>query len=523
MKWNSGKKQLRSLALLLLLFYTCLPVRAQHAVDLAQLDTYLQQALKEWKVPGMAVGIVQNDSLIFAKGYGVREAGKTEPVDPHTLFAIASNSKAFTAAALGVLVDEGKISWDDPVTKYLPDFQLYDPYASREMKVRDLLCHRSGLKTFSGDLVWFGTDLSRQEVVRRARYLKPSSSFRSEYGYQNIMFVAAGEIIPAVTGKSWEAFVQERFFQPLAMSRTGTSVTQLPQQANVALPHITWQGKTLAVAYLNYDNFAPAGSINSSVADMSRWIRLQLNRGTLKGKKYFSEDVSREMWMPHTVIRTSKNSERLFPSRHFQAYGLGWQLMDLHGRKIVTHSGGLEGMISQVAMVPEEKLGFVILTNGETSLPAAVMYELLDRYLKGASSDWSKTFLELRKKGEEAGAAAREKAEKERAKNTKPSLPLEQYAGTYHSDLYGDVRVRQEGKKLILEMVHTKNFKGELSHWQYDTFTLNWTVPNMLPPGKVQFQLDMAGKADELKMDVPDPDFDFTELVLKKVKESPQK
>lgn len=250
------------------------------------LDQYITEAMRSWEVPGLAIAIVKDDRVLLAKGYGVRKLGDPAPVNEHTLFAIGSASKAFTAASIAMLVDEGKLKWDDPVTNYLPGFQLFDPYATRELTVRDLLCHRSGLER--ADLLWYGSAFGREEILRRIRYLKPSWSFRSRFGYQNIMFLAAGQIIPAITGKSWDDFVKERLFAPLGMSSSNTSVRDLARSDNSATPHAKIEGKVEPIAWRNIDNVAPAGSINSSAADMAQWIRLNLNWGKFNDKQLIS-------------------------------------------------------------------------------------------------------------------------------------------------------------------------------------------------------------------------------------------
>src|SRR6185503_16090943 len=329
-----------------------------------------------------SVAIVKDDKVVFAKGYGLRELGKTERVDENTLFAIASNSKAFTSAALAMLVDEGKVRWDDPVTKYLPNFQLYDPYVTRELTIRDLLSHRSGLGTFSGDLLWYESQYSRDEILYRIRFLKPTSSFRSRFGYQNILFLAAGEVVAKVSGKSWDEFVKERFFEPLRMTRTVTLSNDLTKAENVATPHNEVNERIRVIRYGNVDNIGPAGGIKSSVADMAQWLRLQLGRGTYEAKKFFTSERSREMWTPQTVFSAiSEQAEKFKPSRHFNLYGLGWILSDYHGRLMVSHGGGLDGMTSQVAMLPEERLGVVVLTNSETPLSSIIANKVIDEFL----------------------------------------------------------------------------------------------------------------------------------------------
>ncbi len=298
-------------------------VRAQSSVDLAALDAYFAESGDVFKVPGFAVAIVKDGELVFAKGYGVRELGKRESVDEHTMFAIASNTKAFTAAALAILVDEGKISWDDRVVEFLPYFQLYDPWVTQEMRVRDLLSHRSGLGTFSGDLLWYGTSYSSEEVVRRARHLEAAGKFRSDYGYSNLMFLAAGEVIAAVTGVSWDEVVENEFFEPLGMNNTVTSVKDLEGMSNVATPHRERDGRVFPLYWYNWDAMAAAGGIISSVADMSQWLRLQLGHGTWNGDTIFSESAQRTMWTPHISNVVTPGSERLFPTTHFRGYGLG--------------------------------------------------------------------------------------------------------------------------------------------------------------------------------------------------------
>jgi CubicO group peptidase (beta-lactamase class C family) len=512
-----------ALLLMVMLLLVLAPVRAQQASDearLREIDEYAAKALRDWGVPGMAVAIVKDDRVVFAKGYGVRETGKPAPVDEHTLFAVASNTKAFTAAALAILVDEGKVRWDDPVTKYLPSFQLFDTYATRELTLRDLLSHRSGLATFGGDLLWYETTYNRDEILRRIRFLKPVSSFRSRYGYQNVMFLAAGQVVAAVTGKSWDDFVRERFFAPLGMNSTNTSIKEFRPGANVASPHNELNGRLRIVHYGNVDGAGPAASINSSVADMAQWIRLQLGRGTYQGKQIFSPRVAREMWQPVTILPISEANERFIPTLHFNTYGLGWFLNDYHGRKVVTHSGGLDGMISRVGMLPEERLGLVILTNSETPVSTALMYKIFDTFLGAPARDWSADYLARNRQAEEASKAEQRKVEESRVAGTRPSLALAKYAGAYGGEMYGEARVTEEQGRLVLRLLPSPNLVADLEHWHYDTFLVRWrdTVAYPFGRGFVTFMLDARGEAAEMKIDVPNPDFDFKELEFKRLK-----
>jgi CubicO group peptidase (beta-lactamase class C family) len=510
------------LSLLLIIIAAPRSVLAQTATTEArvkEIDEYALKVGKDWAAPGFAIAIVKDDKLVFAKGYGVRELGKPEVVDENTLFAIASNTKAFTAAALAILVDEGKIKWDDLVTKYLPAFQLYDSYVTRELTIRDLLSHRSGLETFGGDLLWYENNYTRDEILHRARFLKSTSSFRSRFGYQNILFMAAGEIVAKVSGMSWDAFMKQRFFTPLGMKRTLTTHAELLKAQNVATPHNAFEGKTRVIRYGNVDNIGAAGAIKSSVTEMAQWLRLQLARGSYDGRKLFAAERSRELWTPHTVLGPiSEQSEKSNPTRHFSLYGLGWILSDYQGRLLVTHGGGLDGMVSQLALVPEEKLGSVVHTNSETSISTVLLNKIIDTFLGVAPRDWNSEFLARSKRNEEAAKLAAKKVDDSRVLNTNPSLPISAYAGTYTGEMFGDARVSAENGQLVLKFVPSPLFVGDMEHWHFDTFRIKWrdTIVYPFPRGFVTFILNPQGKVDEMKIDVPNPDFLFTELEFKR-------
>jgi len=522
------KVKLSFLWIYLLLFFLVFNGYAQtsdKSVDLSQLETYFVEAMKAWKIPGMAVAIVKDGKVALAKGFGVKEYSKEDKVDEMTLFAIASNTKAFTAAALGILVDEGKIEWDDRICEYLPYFRLYDPYVTEEMRIRDLLCHRCGLGTFSGDLLWYETPSTAEEVIKRARYLKASYGFRSGYGYSNIMFMAAGEIIPAVTGEKWEDFVKERIFTPLGMRVTHVGTSKLKNYENVATPHyVTSEEETLIISYTSSDVIASAGGINSNVSEMSRWLIMLLNDGVFDNTRILSEDQIWEMWKQHTVNPVSKSTKELFPTTHFNSYGLGWGLSDYHGHKIVSHGGGLDGMISRVAMVPEIKLGLVVLTNSINSLPPALAYKIIDTYLGVPPKDWSQIYLERNKKAsekdEERIARIKEKiAMREKAA---PTPKLEDFIGRYGGPMYGDVDVTLEKDRLVLNFLPSPIFISDLTYMSYDTFLLKLRNKFSFIPhgiGTVQFLRDMDGKVVEMKVDIPNHDFFFTELEFKKKEE----
>lgn len=491
----------RHAPLLLLALAFALGVDAARAAaqpgPLAGLDAYIEQALKDWEVPGLALAIVKDDSVIHARGYGVRELGRPDAVDARTLFAIGSASKAFTAALIGMAVEEGKLKWDDAATRHLPGFQLHDPYVTRELTVRDLLTHRSGLAR--GDLVWYATDYSRAEVLRRARYLEPSWSLRSTFGYQNIMYLAAGEIAAAVHGESWDELVRRRIFEPLGMTESNTSVAALRGRGNVATPHARIDGTVRTVAWRNIDNIAPAGSINSNVLEMAQWIRLQLGEGTYAGRKLWGEEIAREMHTPQMLLRADTQALRLYPEVHFRTYGLGWFLQDYRGRKVVQHGGNIDGMSALVAMLPEEEFGLVVLTNMNGSgLPGALMYRVFDLVLGGPGRDWSAELLAVTQQRMQRAEAQAKQREAARVAGTTPSLPLEAYAGTYADSMYGAIRIMVRDGRLAAEA--GPRLGGELEHWHHDTFRLHARDP-MLGRFFVTFQLDASGSPAALDVE----------------------
>jgi CubicO group peptidase (beta-lactamase class C family) len=490
---------------------------SQSSADVQALDAYFANAQQEWGVPGMAVAIVKDGEVVLAKGYGIRDMSDGGEVDENTMFAIASNSKAFTSAALAMLVDEGKMSWSDPVTKFLPEFQVYDPYVSAEMRVYDLLSHRSGLGSFSGDLLWYASDYDADEVLRRARYVPQAGPFRASYGYSNLMFIAAGQLIPAATGESWSDFVRQRIFEPLGMERTIASMSGLGRFENVATPHAEPEGELRTYPWRGWEAMAAGGGIISSVADMSRWMLLQLNRGEINGTRLFSEEASRTMWTPLTSMSVSAGSEMRYPTTHFRAYGMGWGLMDYLGRRIVSHGGAYDGMYSRVVLVPEEDLGLVVLTNSTTGITSPLMYRVLDTYLDGQERDWAGDNLTAEKMSKSAFVDRQEKVWKDRVPGTQPSLGLERYAGTYGGPMYGDATVAMENGGLVMQFLPSPELIGDLKHLHYDTFVVEWR--NDFPwfgIGTVQFLLDATGGVAEMKVEVPNDDFWFHELEFKR-------
>lgn len=486
---------------------------------IAQFEAYVESARQQWQVPGLAIAIVKDDQVLLSKGFGNRRVGSVETVDQHTLFAIASNSKAFTSAALAILVDEGKLKWDDRVTQHLPWFRLKDELATREIRVNDLLCHRSGLGTFSGDLLWWGTGYSPKQVLQRAAELEPASSFRSDYGYSNLMFLAAGEVITAVSGQIWSDFVRERILLPLEMNRSTTSIRDLISLENYATPHKTHVDRSQPIPWMNWDAMAAAGGIISSADDMSRWLRLQLRQGDLDGKKrIFSAAASHEMWQAFTPIKLGSAPSQRFPSTHFRAYGLGWALSDYQGLKVVGHGGGYDGMYSQVLMVPEKKLGVVVLTNSMTSISSLLAYRALDVLLDGDKKDWSADNLAQFRKSREEFTAKIAKITTPVVAGTKPSHPFSDYVAKFRCPMYGDATISLEGEQLVLRLLPYPLLVAELKHLHYDTFEIRWRNEfAWFDGGTAHFVADARGKFQKLELDVPNDDLWFHELKLQRL------
>ncbi len=478
------------------------------------IDRHAETILRDYNVPGLAFAIVKDDELLLAKGYGVREMGSKLIVNANTRFGIASISKSFTAMALGMLVDQGKLIWSDPVRQHIPTFQMRDLFASREFTVRDLLVHRSGLPEIAGGTLWYGSNLSRDQVIEGMRYLKPVSSFRSCYAYQNITYLAAGQIIPVLTGRSWDDFVRERIFTPLGMNNSNTSIHSEDMIGNIAQPHVEVGGQLRTVALRDYDNVGPAASINTTAVDLSAYARLLLNNGRFAGQQLYSPQIARDLWTPHTIIPIDPQSPTaatpLMPRFH-NAYALGWVIQDIPGRsqKKVSHSGGIDGLRSLLTLIPDEDLGIIVFANNEGPAPAIMTQLILDHYWSDGESSWYNDVLGIFRQ-------VKEKQEKEservRVSGTTLSLPLERYAGRYHSQLVGDIEIKLEQGRLTLYFPQTPSFTTRLTHWHYDTFHLDWIDP-VIPNGLLTFTLDAAGQVTEIHFDQPNLlDVDFSEL-----------
>jgi CubicO group peptidase (beta-lactamase class C family) len=443
-------------------------------------DAYVYRTMKVFDVPGLAVAIVKDGRLLLAKGYGVRRAGEPGAVGADTLFGIASNTKAFTCAALSLLVEEGKLSWDDPVTKHLPDFQAYDPWVTRELAVRDLVTHRTGLGLGEGDLMWWPpTSFSRAEIVRGIRWLKPASSLRTRYAYNNVMYVAAGQLLESVAGRSWDDFVRGRLLGPLGMQHTVTVLQDAG--SDIAWPHLKRGGALRPVPPLRFDNAAAAAGLVSSAADMARWVGMLVECGNGRDAPAGASCVLKpesiqRMWTVQTPQATPDPPAGFESLRaSFAGYGLGFGLRDYRGRKLATHTGGLPGYVSRVTLVPDERLGIVVLTNQEaTGVFDSVVQQLLDFYLGAPPADWPAAYRRRTEDERAKAEAAVAKAGAERDPTSRPSLPLTRYAGRYADRWYGEAVVSLEDGRLTLTMTRTPGMVAPLEHWQQDTFVARW-------------------------------------------------
>ena len=438
-----------------------------------ELDAYTAQAVKDWGAVGLAIAVVKDGRVVFEKGYGVRELGKPDLVDSTTLFAIGSTTKAMTAAAIGMLVDEGKVRWDDPVTNYLPSFQLKDPWETREITVRDLLTHRAGLP--NADYLWYGTNNSTAEILRRVRYIDLAYSPRSSFIYQNVMYAAAGQVVAVASGMPWEEFVRTRIFVPLHMTGTVPLLSRASAQPNVASPHDRIDDTMRVIRNASVDGVASAGSVWSSVADMSKWMRFILDSGRVDGKRLLKPETFAELLKPQTMVPPGQ----FYPSArltrpHWVTYGLGWFQQDYEGRAVAFHTGSIDGMVAIIGLIPDERLGVYVLANADhVELRHALMLKVFDLWgpTPGKGRDWSTELRTLYGNANTQAVAATKAAEAKRVTGTKPSLPLARYAGTYSDSLYGDVTIQVAGDGLRLK---SGTQEGTLEHWQYETFRLKW-------------------------------------------------
>jgi CubicO group peptidase (beta-lactamase class C family) len=508
-----------------------LPFQATAQQAPPEFDAYVKRVMQTFTVPGLSVAIVKDGKVVLAKGYGVRRMGNPAPVDAQTRFGIASNTKLFTATALALLVEEGKIEWDKPVISYLPAFAMSDPYVTHELTVRDLLVHRSGLGLGAGDLLWWPpSTYDRKEIARRIRYIPLATSFRSSYAYDNVLYLIAGELIEAVSGQTWENFVQARILQKVGMQDSDVRHSGASERGNTAGTHAEVNDTVRPVDPFASDNTNPAGGIMAGAADMAKWMAVQLDSGKVgDGSRLFSAASARQLWRevtPTPIGETPKDFPQL---RHLRAtmagYALGLGVRDYRGYVLRQHTGGLPGYLSKVAMIPDLRLGVAVLTNQESSAAFdAIAYRVLDHYIGAKSPDYPALLQQLLRRNRQRMEDAERKAASTRDSTAGPSLPLARYTGTYRDPWYGDVQVTQEKGGLAIRFRHTPSLVGDLVHWQHDTFLARWRDRELRADAYATFWLNADGSVHQLRM-VPasesvDFSFDFQDLVLKPVADS---
>jgi CubicO group peptidase (beta-lactamase class C family) len=443
------------------------------------LGIYISQALADWEVPGAAVCIVKDGKVVLMNGYGVREKGTSEPVDANTLFMIGSNTKAFTATALAKLASQKKIRLSDKVQQWLPNFKLRDEWTSKNIMVKDLLCHRLGFETFQGDFTYWTSNLTRQQIMEKMALVRPLNAFRDGWGYCNAAFLTAGEIIPKVTGGSWEDFMRDSIFKPLGMTRTLALSAEMKNATNTAKPHtINHQFETVKLNFPAIDNLAPAGSIGSSVNDMSKWVMMLLNNGKYEGKTIVPANAIQITRTPHSIL--GKRGSFEYNKSHYSLYGLGWFLGEYQGREIVSHTGGVNGFVTAVTLVPEENLGIIVFTNTDmNNLYVALNNEILDAYLQLPFRNYSKQSLKNFKAGQ-----AEEKAWVKKMKDSIESkqpviIPVAQYAGKYQNELYGDITIELKNNHLKMYFQNHPNMTAELDWLGNHRFLCTYSDPTM--------------------------------------------
>lgn len=476
------------------------------------IDSLVEKVMKSFDVPGIAVGIVKDGKVIHAKGYGVRSLQSKLPTTEHTLFGIASNSKAFTAAALGILVDRGKISWNDKVRDYIPEFKLHDPYVTEHFTIKDLLTHRSGLGLGAGDLMFFpdSSDFTLQDIIYNLRFLQPVSEFRTQYDYDNNLYIVAGEVIARVSGMSWDDFVEKNIMLPLGMKESAGSFDRLPSTQNVIDAHAPVNGKVQVIARSTLRSGHAAGGINANVVDLAKWVNCLLNAGVYgDNKRIYSADVAKELWTPQTIIPVSNPGPYQV---HFSSYGLGFFLSDVKGKLQATHTGGLEGMVTQITLIPEIKLGIIVLTNQqEGGAFVSISNQIKDGYLGATGIDWHDVLLTNRNN---QLAAAKKITDSINIEITKAASSNSQnwknYLGVYRDNWMGDMTIYTKDGKPWLSMKRSPKLTGQLYPYKGNTMVVRWNDRSMDADAFVSVSLDEEGKGKSISMRAISPLTDFS-------------
>lgn len=501
-----------SLKFILFLFIvsTCLETNT-YAQKLSSktVDKIVNKTMDTFNVPGLALAIIKDGKIIHNKGYGYRSLESKEKVDAHTLFAIASNSKAFTTAALCILMEDNKLYLNDKVKKYIPEFKLYNSFVSEEFTITDLLTHRSGLGLGAGDLMIFPTNnkFTKEEIIHNLRFLKARSSFRTKYDYDNLLYIVAGEIIERVSGLSWSEYIKKKILDPLEMTESAPSYNHLKDTSNIAIPYVPMNGKLIKTSRSFNTNINPAGGIYSNTAELSKWVITQLQHGKYEGKKIFTNASSNQMWASHTIRRP--NPMPFFKS-NFNSYGLGWEVQDINGYKQVSHTGGLTGMVSQVVMIPELSLGIIILTNQQSGLAFMnISDKIKDIYLRNGKHKR----LELYKKYESYSQKRDKESQKEIIKvlnASKNKIPPFGIIGTYTDKWFGDIKISKVKNQYYFTSIKSSSLKGKMFYYNANTFIVKWDDRTLNADAYILFNLDEKGKSKTFRMKAISPITDFS-------------
>lgn len=511
---------IRAKILLVAALFSGLGVQAQ-VLTSKQIDSVAEKTLSTFNVPGVAVAVIKDGKIIHSKGYGVRSIKTNLKVDENTLFGVASNTKAMTAASLGMLVDEKKITWDTKVTDVIPEFKLYDPFVTNEFTVRDLLTHRSGLGLGAGDLmIWpDSSTVDKKQLIHNLRYLKPVSSFRTKYDYDNLLYIVAGEVVARVSGMSYDEFIENRIFKPLGMGKTAASWYRLKDKSNVIDGHAPYEDKLLPVG-LSFGEIAnAAGGVYSSVTDMSKWITAMINGGRYGDnldKRLFSPAVAKELWTPQTLINNGNPAS-------FSSYGLGWFLSSVNGNFQATHTGGLSGIVTQVTILPELKLGIIVLTNQQSGAAFnSITNSIKDGYLGIKGMNRIKTYNDNRLRNEKEAKEIVDKtwadiAASQKATGAKPDA--KNYYGTFADDWFGQVTISEVNGKMHFRAKNAPKLRGDMTYYKGNTFIVKWYDRSLDADAFVNFSLDNEGKPNGFKMTAISPltdfSFDFQDLDFK--------
>jgi CubicO group peptidase (beta-lactamase class C family) len=467
--------------------------RAQTVIE--GIDPMIEQALKDYQIPGLAVGVVVDGHVVYAKGFGYRDAEKKLPVDPKTLFAVGSITKAFTTFVAGNLVDEGLIAWDQPVFDVLPEFRMRDNYATQNVTIRDLLTHRSGMPRH--EFVWYNSNMTKEELLHRIRYLEPSHEIRERYQYNNLMYFIAGCALEKASGKTWKQLVTERILKPLEMKATNFSVEEMLKTSNFANPYVEKKGTLQKVPFRNLTLIGPAGSLNSNIDDLTRWVQLHLNGGIYKGHQMISPATLQELHAPQVVISGAPETKET----RLSAYGIGWRVDSYRSHYLISHDAVSDGFTSVVALIPDKNVGVIVLANRNlTALPRWVSLQLLDRILEIPGTDWFKEGLEGLRKNKETTTQNMEREDLMRKKGTTPSHPLDDYAGEYEHPGYGKVNIENDNGRL--KMVYN-GLVFYLGHWHYDVFNIEeegQTMVISLEGTKCKFSNNLNGDVSEISI-----------------------